>query len=82
MTAAGPDEKILRSHLDQGAFQSGVDRDRWRLVSIDWPIVVIAVTGAERAGAPNEFVFRFDLSDKRQEQQRANYPMSRNRDRT
>jgi hypothetical protein len=63
MTAVGPDEKILRSHLEQGAFQSGVDRGRWRLVSIDWPIVVIAVAAAERAGAPNEFVFQFDLSN-------------------
>jgi hypothetical protein len=61
------DEKVFRSHLEGGAFQSGVDRSRWRLVSVDWPYAVIAVSAAERLNAPTEYAFRFELK---------NYPAS------
>lgn len=59
--AMRPDEKTFRAHLKDGAFESGVDRGRWRLLSIDWPHAVIAVSAAERDGAPGEFAFRFEL---------------------
>ena len=55
-------ETVLRAHLDGGPFQSGVDRGRWRLVALAWPHVVIAVTAAERAGAPSEYAFRFECT--------------------
>lgn len=58
-----PDERVFWAHLEAGSFQSGVDRGRWRLVSLDWPHAVIAVTAAEREGAPGEFAFRFELSN-------------------
>lgn len=57
------DERVFHAHLDRGAFQSGVDRGRWRLVSIHWPHAVIAVNAAERSNAPTEYAFRFELSD-------------------
>jgi hypothetical protein len=57
------DESAFRTHLSQGAFQSGADRGRWRLLSIDWPFAVIVVSAAERERAPNEFAFRFELSN-------------------
>ncbi len=58
-----PDEDTFRAHLAEGAFQSGVDRGRWRLLSITWPIAIIAVAAAEREGTPDEFAFRFELSN-------------------
>lgn len=58
-----PDERIFREHLEAGPFQSGVDRGRWRLVSIDWSHTVIAVSAAARPNAPEEFFFRFELTN-------------------
>ena len=55
-------ETLLRTHLDAGPFQSGVDRGRWRLVAFAWPHVVLAVSAAERAAAPSEYAFRFDCT--------------------
>lgn len=55
-------ESVLRAHLEAGPFQSGVDRGRWRLVVLDWPHVVIAVTAAPRPGAPMEYAFRFECT--------------------
>jgi hypothetical protein len=51
-----PDERALRSHLEEGAFQSGVDRGYWRLLSIAWPHLLIAVRAAKRANSPAESV--------------------------
>lgn len=67
MAAQTPDERAFRNHLEAGAFQSGVDRRRWRLISIDWSYAVIAVSAASRPNSPEEYFFRFELS---------NYPTS------
>ena len=58
----GPDERVLRAHVQAGPFQSGADRGRWRLLSISWPYAVIAVAAAPRPGAPDEYALRFDLA--------------------
>jgi hypothetical protein len=58
-----PDECVFQEHVEGGAFQSGVARGRWRLVSITWPFAMIAVSAAERPDAPQEYVFRFDCSN-------------------
>lgn len=55
-----PDERAFRDHVDSGAFQLGVHNNRWRLLSINWPLVEIAITAAMRDGAPGEYCFRFD----------------------
>jgi len=57
----GSDERVFRYHLEQGAFKSGVAKGKWRLIKVDWPNVLIAVSAAKREGAPDEFVFRFNL---------------------
>lgn len=57
-----PDERALSAHLRSARFQAGVDAGSWRLISLSWPNAMIAVAAAERAGAPTEFVLRFDLS--------------------
>ena len=59
----GPYERVLRSHLAAGPFQSGVDRGRWRLLSVQWPHVIIAISAAERPAAPDEYVLRFECGD-------------------
>jgi hypothetical protein len=61
------EERVFRSHIELGPFQSGVARGRWRLLSINWPMIVIAVAAAPRSSAPNEYALRFDL---------LNYPQS------
>lgn len=61
-TAMTTDERIFRDHLERGPFQSGVDRGRWRLISVNWPYGVIAVAAAARPNAPREYAFRFELS--------------------
>jgi len=53
-----PDEKALRADLESGRFLAGEARKRWRFVSVEWPIVQIAV--AARDGW--EYVLRFDCS--------------------
>lgn len=62
-----PDEVLFRTHIAQGPFQSGEDRQRWRLLKIEWPHVVIAVRAGQREGAPAEYAFRFNC---------LNYPQS------
>lgn len=57
-----PDERTFRRHLAGGPFQAGVERDDWRLISLDWPHAVIGVTAPPRAGAPGEVDLRFELS--------------------
>lgn len=53
-----PDEMALRADLESGRFLAGEARKRWWLVSVDWPVVQIAV--AARDGF--EYVLRFDCS--------------------
>lgn len=67
VVAVGLEERVFLEHIERGPFQSGVDRGRWRLVSINWPYAVIVVSAAVRANAPSEYGFRFELSG---------YPMS------
>jgi hypothetical protein len=62
-TSTAPDERPLLEHVAGGRFQAGVHAGRWRLVSLDWPIALIAVSAAPRPNAPSEFTIRFDLSD-------------------
>jgi hypothetical protein len=57
----GPDERAFRADLEGARFQEGVDRGRWRLVSLQWPVAVIAISSAPREGAPDEFFLRFNL---------------------
>jgi hypothetical protein len=54
-----PDEQTLRRHLEAGRFRSAVAAGWWRLVSIEWPHTVIAVTARDGA----EYAFRFECSN-------------------
>jgi hypothetical protein len=61
-TAMGPDERTVRAHLAGARFRAGVAAGQWRLIELSWPYVLIAVSAAERAGGPSEFVIRFELT--------------------
>ena len=63
----GVDERVFRSHLEAGPYQSGLDRGRWHLLSLKWPHALIAVRAAEMADGPHEYVLRFEC---------INYPQS------
>ena len=54
-----PDERVLRLHLESGRFRSGVAAGRWRLVSLDWPQVTIAIKARDGV----EYGFRFLCAD-------------------
>ena len=56
-----PDEQALRSALTTPAFQSGVDDKRWRLVSLDWPIGLLAISASSRGESPTECGLRIDF---------------------
>lgn len=57
-----PDERTLRGHLAGGGFRSGVESGMWRLLSLEWPFALVAISAAPRGSAPTEFVVRFELS--------------------
>ena len=57
-----PDEHAVRVALESAAFRSGVDDGRWRLVSLDWPIGMFAVSAAPRDNSPMEYALRIDLA--------------------
>lgn len=61
------DERVFRSHLAAGPFQSGLDRGRWRLLSIEWSYALMAIRAADRVSAPSEYALRFECT---------NYPQS------
>ena len=63
MAAMGPDERVFRAHVKRGVFKSGEARGRWRLASIDWPHATVCVSAASRDAGPEEYAFRFELSD-------------------
>jgi len=56
------DARVFHAHIQAGPFQNGIDRGRWRLISIDWPHAIIAVAAAPRDNAPDEYAFRFNLA--------------------
>jgi hypothetical protein len=61
MDTIGPDEKRFRQHVESGPFQAGVDRGRWRLISVNWPYAVISIRAAARANFAGEYALRFQL---------------------
>jgi len=56
------DEAALAADLAGARFQVGVDRGRWRLVTLEWPIAIVAVSAAPRPDGPTEYFLRFDLA--------------------
>ncbi len=61
-----PDRLLLDADLAAPAFRSGQVEGKWRHVNTVWPLVVFAVSAAERPNAPSEYGFRFECSGYRQ----------------
>ncbi len=61
-TTVSPDRTVFLAHLAGGRFRAGVAAGRWRLISCDWPILVVGVLAARRENGPAEFVLRFDCT--------------------
>jgi hypothetical protein len=58
-----PDEQAFRVDVSTGRFSAGVDASEWWLVGdITWPNAIIAISAGPRAGAPDEYYFRFELT--------------------
>jgi hypothetical protein len=57
-----PDERAFHAGLARGPFQLGVDEGRWRIVDVDWPRALIAISAARRPRAPDEYLLRFELA--------------------
>lgn len=58
-----PDERVLRQHLEEGPFQSGIANNRWQLIEENWPFLLVAVTAATRERSPSEYAFRFQCEN-------------------
>jgi hypothetical protein len=57
-----PDHLLLQRDLAGPKFRCGEIAGRWRLVSLKWPFAVIAVSAPAKAGAPDEYAFRFECT--------------------
>lgn len=53
-----PDERAFRADMERACFRLGAAEGRWVLVSIQWPIAMIAVTAKDG----RQFELRFDVS--------------------
>jgi hypothetical protein len=54
--------RMLIDDLNGSRFPVGVDRGYWRLIDLAWPTATFGVAAATRAGAPEEYAVRLELS--------------------
>lgn len=54
-----PDKRAFEADVAKAAFRLGAAEGYWRLVRIEWPIVLVAVV----AGSRSEYVLRLDCSN-------------------
>jgi hypothetical protein len=64
--AVPPDQLLLQFDLAAPEFRRGQIETKWRIVATAWPHVIIVVAAAQRAGAPDEYGFRFECNGYRQ----------------
>lgn len=57
-----PDYRAAVAALDSADFREGIARRRWRVVSFEWPHLVVSVTAARRPGSVTEVALRIDLT--------------------
>jgi len=56
--AERPDERALLAELATPRFELGVALGHWRLILVQWPIVILTVVASDRS----EFAFRFECT--------------------
>lgn len=59
---AAPDQRAFENHLRSARFRAGSERGSWRLISSNWPIVLVAVASVDRPCSPGEFALRCNLA--------------------
>jgi hypothetical protein len=60
--ADDPATEAVLTDLSSPKFRAGVIQNRWRVVSHEQPVLIIAVAGQKAAGEACEYGFRFELS--------------------
>jgi hypothetical protein len=55
-------ERTVASDLASARFRVGERRGRWRKVSCEFPILIVAVAAIEQDGTDSEYFFRFELT--------------------
>ena len=65
-TPLNPSERALYGDVEKARFQTGLDKQRWKLARLRqeevWPIVHINISAPPRTGGPAAYTFRFDLT--------------------
>lgn len=56
-------ERLLRKHMSQERFQSGIDQQLWRLIELNWPFGIFGLRRKAKQGKQCEAVLRlrFDM---------------------
>jgi hypothetical protein len=56
-------EHSIQADLNAPEFLTGVARGAWRVLSLDFPIVLLGIRGTEPDGSNKEWVFRYLVDD-------------------
>lgn len=59
--AIDPSRRLVEAHLRSARFLAGETAGRWRVIKIEWPYVIIAISAAPRENSPTEYAMRFEL---------------------
>lgn len=57
-----PAQIAVDADMASTRFRVGLLRKQWRLISYDFPLLVMAVSSVEPDGTPGEYSFRFELT--------------------
>ena len=59
---SSPAENAISADLASARFRVGVLRKQWRVISRDFPLLVVGVAGIETDGTQSEYAFQFELT--------------------
>lgn len=57
-----PAVTAIKVDLSASRFQAGVVRGLWRLISLEFPVLMIGIAATEADGTASEYFFHFELS--------------------
>jgi len=56
-------EAVVDTNIASVRFRAGAKRGSWRLISYEFPVLFMAVSAISPTGDPEEYCFRFELTD-------------------
>jgi hypothetical protein len=62
VSADNPAEKAVEADIASARFRVGAIRGQWRKISLDFPVLIVAVQAIEPDGRSSEYFFRFELT--------------------